>query len=184
MLSIAATPVLALVLGAGAAPPSPNAGDAARLMALDRFASGRDALSAKRWADAEKEFGDAVRLQPGLALAHYGLGQALMGQARYAEAVVTYQQTIRQAFREVSDAIVGYSKIREFRGQQALLVASAQDARRLADVRYQGGATSYLEVLDADTRLFVAQLGLAQAQLNELLALVQIYRALGGGWEQ
>jgi multidrug efflux system outer membrane protein len=51
-------------------------------------------------------------------------------------------------------------------------------------VRYQGGASSYLEVLDADTRLFAAQLVLAQAQLNELLAIVQIYRALGGGWEQ
>ena len=54
----------------------------------------------------------------------------------------------------------------------------------LTTVRYQGGASSYLEVLDADTRLFIVQLGLAQAQLNELRALVQIYRALGGGWEQ
>jgi tetratricopeptide (TPR) repeat protein len=86
MLSLAATPVLALVLGAGAPAPSPNAGEAARVMAFDRFAAGRDALNSKRWADAEKEFGDALRLQPGLALAHYGLGQALMGQARYAEA--------------------------------------------------------------------------------------------------
>ena len=86
MLSLAATPLLALVLGAGAPAPSPNAGEAARVMAFDRFAAGRDALTAKRWADAETEFGDALRLQPGLALAHYGLGQALMGQARYAEA--------------------------------------------------------------------------------------------------
>ena len=86
MLSLAATPVLALVLGAGAPAPSPNPGEAARMMAFDRFGTGRDALSAKRWADAEKAFAEAVRLQPGLALAHYGLGQALMGQARYAEA--------------------------------------------------------------------------------------------------
>jgi tetratricopeptide (TPR) repeat protein len=86
MLSLAATPVLALVLGAGAPASSPNPGEAARVMAFDRFGAGRDALSAKRWADAEKEFGDAIRLQPGLALAHYGLGQALMGQERYAEA--------------------------------------------------------------------------------------------------
>ena len=61
---------------------------------------------------------------------------------------------------------------------------AAGDARRLADLRYQGGATSYLEVLDSDTRLFSAELDLAQAQLSELLALVQIYRSLGGGWQE
>jgi multidrug efflux system outer membrane protein len=64
-----------------------------------------------------------------------------------------------------------------------LLVASAQDARRLADIRYQGGATSYLEVLDADTRLFDAELTLSQTQLSELSEFVEIYRALGGGWQ-
>jgi multidrug efflux system outer membrane protein len=108
--------------------------------------------------------------------------QVELAEARRQEALVTYQQSIQQAFREVSDALVGYQKIREFRAQQELLLASAQDGRRLADIRYQGGATSYLEVLDADTRLFAAELGLAQAQLGELAALVEIYRALGGGW--
>ena len=100
----------------------------------------------------------------------------------YKEATVVYQQTIRRAFREVSDAIVGYRKLREFREQQRLLLASAEDALRLADVRYRGGAASYLEVLDADTRRFNAQLGLADAQFQELSSLVEIYRALGGGW--
>jgi len=109
--------------------------------------------------------------------------QVALAEARTEEALITYQQTIRQAFREVADALVGYRKLREFREQQALLLTSAQDARRLADVRYQGGATSYLEVLDADTRLFDAELGLAQAQLSELSGLVEIYRALGGGWQ-
>jgi multidrug efflux system outer membrane protein len=84
----------------------------------------------------------------------------------------------------VSDALIAYRRNREFRDQQQLLTRSAGDALRLTTVRYQGGASSYLEVLDADTRLFAAQLVLAQAQLNELLAIVQIYRALGGGWEQ
>ena len=51
-------------------------------------------------------------------------------------------------------------------------------------MRYSGGAASYLEVLDSDTRYFSAQLNLAQAELNERLALVQVYNALGGGWEQ
>jgi len=109
--------------------------------------------------------------------------QVAQARARYEEASIEYQQTIRQAFREVADSLVGYRKIREFREQQTLLLAAAQDARRLADVRYQGGATSYLEVLDADTRLFVAELDLTQAQLSELSAFVEIYRALGGGWQ-
>jgi multidrug efflux system outer membrane protein len=109
--------------------------------------------------------------------------QVAIAEARREEATVAYQQTIRQAFREVSDALVGYRKLREFREQQALLVVAAQDARRLAQVRYEGGATSYLEVLDADTRLFDAELGLAQAELSQLSAVVEIYRALGGGWQ-
>jgi len=99
------------------------------------------------------------------------------------EATLVYQQTIQQALRDVSDALVAYRKGRDFREQEELLARSASDARRLADLRYQGGATSYLEVLDSDSRLFSAELGLADAQLNELLALVQIYRSLGGGWE-
>jgi multidrug efflux system outer membrane protein len=109
--------------------------------------------------------------------------QVAVNEARRDEAAIVYQQTIRRAFQEVSDALIGYRKLREFREQQTLLLAAAQDGRRLADIRYQGGATSYLEVLDADTRLFDAQLGLAQAQLAEVSALVEIYRALGGGWQ-
>jgi multidrug efflux system outer membrane protein len=106
-----------------------------------------------------------------------------VAEARRTEALIAYQQTIRQAFREVSDALVGYRKLREFREQQTRLFGAAQDARRLAEIRYEGGATSYLEVLDADTRLFSAELGLAQAELSERSALVEIYRALGGGWQ-
>jgi multidrug efflux system outer membrane protein len=109
--------------------------------------------------------------------------QVALAEARSEEASISYQQTIRQAFREVSDALVGYRKLREFREQEALLLAAAQDARRLATIRYQGGVTSYLEVLDADTRLLDAELGLARAELSELSALVDIYQALGGGWQ-
>jgi multidrug efflux system outer membrane protein len=109
--------------------------------------------------------------------------QVALAEARRTEALIGYQQTIRQAFREVSDALVGYRQLREFRDQQALLFGAAQDARRLAQIRYEGGATSYLEVLDADTRLFDAELGLAGAELNELSGYVEIYRALGGGWQ-
>jgi outer membrane protein, multidrug efflux system len=108
--------------------------------------------------------------------------EVAVAEARREQAVLGYQETVRQAFREVSDALVGYRKLREFRAQQELLLASAEDARRLADVRYRGGVTSYLEVLDADTRRFNAQLGVSDAQFQELSALVEIYRALGGGW--
>ena len=107
-----------------------------------------------------------------------------LAEARTEEATLAYAQTIKQAFREASDALVGYAKAREFRGHQERLTTAAQDARRLADVRYQGGATSYLEVLDADTRLFVAELTLAGARQSELSAFVEVYRALGGGWAQ
>jgi multidrug efflux system outer membrane protein len=64
-----------------------------------------------------------------------------------------------------------------------LLTAAAEDAARLSEVRYRGGVTSYLEVLTNETNLFAAQRGLAQAHLSERLALVQLYKALGGGWQ-
>jgi multidrug efflux system outer membrane protein len=105
-------------------------------------------------------------------------------EAQEQEAVLFYQQSIQQAFREVSDSLIGYRKNQEFREQQELLTAAAQDTVRLANVRYEGGVTSYLEVLDSDTRYFNAQIALAQAQLNERLAVVQLYNALGGGWQQ
>ena len=109
--------------------------------------------------------------------------QVALAEARREESELVYRQTIQQAFREVSDALVGYRRLRELSEAQASVVVAARDARRLADLRYQGGATSYLEVLDSDTRLFVAELVLVQAQLAERNAFVEIYRALGGGWK-
>jgi len=106
-----------------------------------------------------------------------------LSEAREKELVLTYQQTIQQAFRGVSDSLIGYQKNREFREHQEELVLAAQDAARLSELRYRGGATNYLEVLTNETNAFNAELGLAQAQLNELVSLVEIYRNLGGGWE-
>lgn len=105
-------------------------------------------------------------------------------EAQQQEAVLTYQKSVQQAFREVSDSLVAYRKNREFREQEVLLTNAAEDATRLAQSRYRGGVTSYLEVLDSDTRYFDAEIGLSQAQLNERLALVQLFNALGGGWQQ
>jgi multidrug efflux system outer membrane protein len=104
-------------------------------------------------------------------------------EAQMQEAVIFYQQTIQEAFREVADALIGYRKSQEFRAQQELLTRSAQDAARLSDIRYKGGAASYLEVLTNQTNYFSAELNLAQAERNELLALVGLYKALGGGWQ-
>ena len=104
-------------------------------------------------------------------------------EARAAEAAAVYQRTVQHAFRDVSDALVGYQKSREVRVEQQQLATAAEDATRLSNMRYRGGAASYLEVLDSETRVFAAQLALAQSQLRELQSLVQIYRSLGGGWQ-
>jgi multidrug efflux system outer membrane protein len=106
-----------------------------------------------------------------------------LSEARKEELVLTYQQTIQQAFRGVSDSLIGYQKNREYRERQEELVLSAQDAARLSELRYRGGATDYLEVLTNETNAFNAELGLTEAQLNELVSLVELYRNLGGGWE-
>lgn len=104
-------------------------------------------------------------------------------EAQQQEALLIYQRNIQQAFREVSDSLVAYRKNQEFRRQQELLADSARDASRLSDMRYRAGQTNYLEVLTNETNLFAAELRLAQARVNELLALVELYRALGGGWQ-
>ncbi|MFY9909912.1 MAG: efflux transporter outer membrane subunit, partial [Candidatus Sulfotelmatobacter sp.] len=104
-------------------------------------------------------------------------------EAQREQMTLVYQQTIQGAFRDVSNALIGYRKDREFRIQQEHLLAAAQDAAHLTEVRFKAGTTDYLEVLTNETNSFSAELGLAQAQGNELLALVQLYQALGGGWQ-
>jgi multidrug efflux system outer membrane protein len=110
-------------------------------------------------------------------------GQLRLSQETEKELVLNYQKTIAGAFRDVSNALIALNKQRAYRQQQELLVAAAQDATRLARMRYQGGATSYLEVLTTDSNLYSAQLNLVSAQQQEALALVQLYGALGGGWQ-
>ena len=98
-------------------------------------------------------------------------------------AIVQYQQTIQNAFKEVSDALIQYQKVREIRTQQQLLVATLRDRSKLAHVRYEGGVDTLLNALDSDRELFDAELNLTQTKRNELLSLVQLYKALGGGWQ-
>jgi multidrug efflux system outer membrane protein len=110
-------------------------------------------------------------------------GQLNQAKATDQEIVVTYQKTIAGAFRDVSNALIALNKQRVYREEQEKLVAAAQDASRLARLRYEGGSTAYLEVLTNDTNLFSAQLNLVTAQQGEALTLVQLYSALGGGWQ-
>jgi outer membrane protein, multidrug efflux system len=107
-----------------------------------------------------------------------------LSEAQKQEEVLAYQRTIKQAFQSVSDALIGLQKYQEYREQEAKLTASAEDATRLARLRYNGGSTSYLEVLTNDTNYYSAQLNLAVAQEDEALSIVQLYSALGGGWQE
>jgi multidrug efflux system outer membrane protein len=110
-------------------------------------------------------------------------GQLQLSKEQKQEMVLSYQKTILGALRDVSNALVAVNKQRSTREEQEKLVTAAEDATRLARVRYRGGATSYLEVLTTDSNLFTAQLNLTTAQQNEALTLVQLYSALGGGWQ-
>jgi outer membrane protein, multidrug efflux system len=98
--------------------------------------------------------------------------------------LLSYEQTILNAFRQVSDALIAYQKDREYRGQQEKLTQAARQTDDLSQILYHNGGASYLQVLTSETNLFSAQLNLVQAELNERLSLVQIYQALGGGWQQ
>jgi multidrug efflux system outer membrane protein len=115
----------------------------------------------------------AGRLKSGVALS----------QAQRDHFLVQYERTIQTAFTEVSDALIGHTRERESREKQQALVAALEDRLRLAYVRYRGGVDTQLNALDADRDLFQAELSLAQIRLNEMLSLVQLYKALGGGWQ-
>ncbi|MGH9713433.1 MAG: efflux transporter outer membrane subunit [Candidatus Acidiferrales bacterium] len=116
-------------------------------------------------------------------------GGALRGNLRLAESqhkqtLIAYQQTIQRAFGDVSNALIGYEKFHKVRIRQEDTVADLQESVRLSNMRYKGGTTTYLEVLDGQRSLFSAELTLAQARGNEFQSLVQLYRALGGGWQE
>jgi multidrug efflux system outer membrane protein len=105
-----------------------------------------------------------------------------LAQAQHKELLDTYQQTIAGALRDVSNALTAYTKTREYRAKQEQETAAATDAVRLARMRFEAGATSFLEVLTNDANLYSSQLALKAAQEQEALSLVQLYNALGGGW--
>lgn len=116
-------------------------------------------------------------------------GGALRGNLRLAESqhqqvLIAYRQAIQQAFGDVSDALIGCEKFHEVRVRQENSVADLQESVRLSNLRYRGGTTTYLEVLEGQQSLFAAEMTLAQARGDEYQSLVQLYKALGGGWQQ
>jgi NodT family efflux transporter outer membrane factor (OMF) lipoprotein len=119
-----------------------------------------------------------------LPIFHAGLRSGLrFTEAQQREMLITYQKTIYGSLREVADALSTHTRTREQRGEEEKLVTALSESVRLSNLRYRGGLDSYLQVLDAERNLFAGQLTLAQLRLLELQSVVQLYRALGGGWQ-
>ncbi len=111
-------------------------------------------------------------------------GNLHLAESEHSQALIAYQQTIQRAFGDVSDALIGYDKFHQVRLRHQDTVADLQETVRISTLRYQGGTTTYLEVLDSQRSLYAAELSLASARGDEYRSLVQLYRALGGGWQQ
>jgi len=105
-------------------------------------------------------------------------------KAQREAAILSYQKSIQDAFRDVADSLVGYQKTKEYLAQRELFVVTLRDQLRLANMRYVGGVSSYLEVLDTERQALDAELSYAQAYLGHLDSVIFVYKALGGGWEQ
>jgi multidrug efflux system outer membrane protein len=119
-----------------------------------------------------------------LPIFHAGLRAGVqLTEAQQREMLVEYQKAIYTALREVADALASYNRTREQRGEEEKLVTALSESVRLSNLRYRGGLDSYLQVLDAERNLFAGQLTLAELRLLELQSVVQLYRALGGGWQ-
>jgi multidrug efflux system outer membrane protein len=111
-------------------------------------------------------------------------GNLRLAKSEYQQALIAYKQAIQQAFGDVSDALIGYQKLHQVRLRQQDTVADLAESVRLSLLRYKGGTTTYLEVLDGQRSLFSAELTLASARGSEYQSLVQLYKSLGGGWQQ
>ena len=105
-------------------------------------------------------------------------------KAQREAAILTYLKSVQDAFRDVADSLIGYQKAKEYRAQREIFVITLRNQLRLADMRYVGGVSSFLEVLDTERQALDAELSYAQAYLNELNSVIYVYKALGGGWVQ
>ncbi len=110
-------------------------------------------------------------------------GNLHLAESQHEQALIAYREAIQHAFGDVSDALIGYDKLHQVRARQQDTVADLQETVRISTLRYKGGTTTYLEVLDGQRSLFGAELTLAAARGDEYRSLVQLYKALGGGWQ-
>jgi multidrug efflux system outer membrane protein len=126
------------------------------------------------------QFGPSVTLP----IFHGGRNRAnlQLAEAQQREALIRYEQSIQQAFREVEDALVTHEKAREALAEQDAAVRASREALTIAGLRYSSGLTSYLNVLDAQRTLLAAELAQSRTLGAQLVAVVQLYKALGGGW--
>lgn len=102
--------------------------------------------------------------------------------ARYEQSRIQYEQDLLRAFGEVRDASVNYQQAHASADSKKELTVAAGQYLRLAVMQYHAGTLSYLDVLDAQRRLFDAEIGLSNAIRDEYLAMIELYKALGGGW--
>ena len=152
-------------------------------ISLSGFLGGDSTALSSLFTGAGSVWGFAPQMTQPIFTAGRLKSNVKLNKAQQESAIVGYQSTVQGAFREVSDALIAYRKTVEERAQQELLVQTLQERSRLAYLRYLGGVDTLLSALDADRDLFDAQIVLAQIKLNELTAVVQLYRALGGGWQ-
>ena len=152
-------------------------------ISLTGFLGGQSVALARLFDGAERQ----QQIAPAAILPLFNAGRIHAGvrfsEAQKREMAIAYQKAIYTGLREVSDALVGYTGTREQLTQQALLVGALQESTRLSNLRYKGGLDSYLQVLDSERNLFQGELVLAQLRLAEMQSFVQLYRALGGGWQ-
>jgi multidrug efflux system outer membrane protein len=148
-------------------------------------ASGWESAALKTLFTGPASFWDLVT--PGITQPLFNAGRLRAGvrvaEAQQQEALLSYKKSIQQAFQEVSDALVGVRMLKEVRIETSKQVQALAKQTDLAYQRYFGGVTPYLEVLDSDRQLFESELRLIQDRANEFLAVIALYRALGGGWQ-
>ena len=152
-------------------------------ISLTGFLGGDSTALSSLFAGAGSVWGFGSQLTQPIFTAGRLKSNVNLNKAQQESAIVSYQNTVQGAFREVSDALIAYRKNVEVRIQQELLVQTLQERSRLAYLRYEGGVDTLLNALDADRDFFDAKIDLAQIKLNEITAVVQLYRALGGGWQ-
>jgi NodT family efflux transporter outer membrane factor (OMF) lipoprotein len=152
-------------------------------LSLSGFLGGQSTQLSSLFSGPHSTWGLAPQLGQPLFTAGRLKSGVKIAEAEKQSALALYEKTIQTAFTEVSNSLIAHQRVRESRERQEALVAALQDRLRLAYMRYRGGVDTQLVALDADRDLFGAELGLAQIRLDESLTVVQLYKALGGGWQ-